>query len=128
RCALVHCDAVQAAGRLTFRALPGDLVTLSGHKLGGMQGAGALVVADSIALAPVARGGGQELGRRAGTEPLPAIAAFAAAARASGEDGQAAIGRLRDDLQHSMVTAVPGARVMGEGASRLPNTLAIAHP
>ena len=108
--------------------LGADFMTLSGHKLGGLQGAGALVVGDGIEIAAVQRGGGQELGRRAGTEALPAIAAFGAAAQACAGDDMATVAGLRDRLQEAMTAAVPGARVMGAGVPRLANTLAIAHP
>lgn len=128
RCALVHCDAVQAAGRMALDGLGADFMTLSGHKLGGLQGAGALVLAPGVELTAIQRGGGQELGRRAGTEPLPAIAAFGAAARDAAGDDMAAVAALRDRLEAAMLAAVPGARVMGRGAARLANTLAIAHP
>jgi len=128
RCALVHCDAVQGAGRMALDDLGADFMTLSGHKLGGLQGAGALVLADGLDITAVQRGGGQELGRRAGTEPLPAIAAFGAAAFEAQNDDVTAVMALRDCLQERMTAAVPGARVMGATAPRLANTLAIAHP
>ncbi len=127
-CALVHCDAVQAAGRMALDDLGADFMTLSGHKLGGLQGAGALVLSPGRDIAAVQRGGGQELGRRAGTEPLAAIVSFGAAAEAAMGDDMDAIRGLRDDLQAAMLAAVPGARVMGGDAPRLANTLAIAHP
>src|SRR5258708_23970277 len=81
RGALLHCDAVQSAGKLPLdRArLGADLMTLSAHKLGGPPGAGALVVAGELPLMPLHTGGGQESGRRAGTENLPGISGFAAA-------------------------------------------------
>ena len=128
RCALVHCDAVQAAGRMELDDLGADFMTLSGHKLGGLQGAGALVLAAGRDIAAAQRGGGQELGRRAGTEPLAAIASFGAAAAEAAGDDIPAVARLRDSLEAAMLAAVPGARVMGGQAPRLGNTLAIAHP
>lgn len=128
RCALVHCDAVQAAGRMPLHDLGADFMTLSGHKLGGLQGAGALVLAPGRDVTAVQRGGGQELGRRAGTEPLAAIASFGAAASDASGDDIAAVTSLRDELQDAMLAAVPGARVMGGEAPRIGNTLAIAHP
>ena len=72
---LVHTDAVQAAGKIPvdFRSLGVDLMTLSAHKLGGPQGAGALVVRDGLDIVPLIRGGGQELRRRSGTENGPGI-------------------------------------------------------
>jgi cysteine desulfurase len=126
--ALVHCDAVQGAGRMALDDLGADLMTLSGHKLGGLQGAGALALAAGRDIAAVQRGGGQELGRRAGTEPLPAIVSFGAAATQAQGDDMDTIAGLRDGLQQAMLAAVPGARVMGAAAPRLANTLAIAHP
>src|SRR5919107_632972 len=71
--ALVHCDAIQAAGRLPLEVdtLGIDLMTLSAHKLGGPQGVGALIVRDGLPITPVLRGGGQEHRRRAGTENVP---------------------------------------------------------
>ena len=81
--ALLHVDAVQAAGRIDVRlsALGAHSMAISSHKLGGPQGAGALLLApEVVAIAPLIAGGGQERGRRGGTPPLPAIAGFAAAA------------------------------------------------
>src|SRR5207245_7165383 len=83
--ALFHCDAAQAAGRIALDAgaIGADLVTLSAHKLGGPPGVGALVVTGGLDLMPLLRGGGQESGRRAGTENLPGLAGFAGAAGAA---------------------------------------------
>ncbi len=126
--ALLHVDAVQAAGRVAvdFAALGADSMALSSHKLGGPQGAGALLVAPALSagLAPLIAGGGQERGRRGGTPPLPAIAGFAAAAGAA--DGGAALAALRDAAEQGAVAA--GAVVMGAGAPRLPNTTCLALP
>ncbi len=85
RGALVHCDAVQAAGKMPLAAgvVGADFVSLSAHKLGGPPGIGALVVAGTAEPTPMIRGGGQEHGRRAGSENLPGIAGFAAAAAAA---------------------------------------------
>lgn len=82
--ALIHCDAVQAFGKIPLKpsALGIDLMTVSSHKIHGPKGAGALYVRKGIKIAPHIFGGGQEQGRRPGTEPLPAIAGFAAAADA----------------------------------------------
>ena len=126
--ALLHVDAVQAAGRVAvdFGALGADSMAISSHKMGGPQGAGALLVAPTLSagLAPLIAGGGQERGRRGGTPPLPAIAGFAAAARVA--DGAAALAALRDAAEQGAVAA--GAVVMGAGAPRLPNTTCLALP
>jgi len=85
--ALLHVDAVQAAGRIPvdFAALGAHSMALSSHKMGGPPGAGALLLAPEVsAIAPLIAGGGQERGRRGGTPALPAIAGFAAAAREEG--------------------------------------------
>jgi cysteine desulfurase len=103
---------------------------VSAHKLGGPPGVGALVVAGGLDLAPLFRGGGQERGRRAGTENLPGIAAFAASAAASAE-GIAIYDRvraLRDELEASIAAVAADAVVLGAAAPRLPNTSAIAMP
>ncbi|MGI9415854.1 MAG: cysteine desulfurase family protein, partial [Hyphomicrobiales bacterium] len=96
--ALVHTDAVQAVAKIEtdFRALGVDMMALSGHKIGGPLGSGALILRDGVKLDPRIRGGGQELKRRAGTENVPAIAGFGAAARcaADGLAGNEAVGRL----------------------------------
>src|SRR3954462_7193119 len=83
---LLHVDAIQALGKIPFdiKVMKADLVTLSAHKIGGPKGVGALVLADEVqGLEPLLRGGGQELGRRAGTENVAGIAAFGAASRAA---------------------------------------------
>src|SRR5271165_1476157 len=99
--ARLHVDAVQAAGRMAvdITALGADSLAVSSHKLGGPQGAGALLLAPALAsIAPLIAGGGQERGRRGGTPALPAIAGFAAAAAVAGAD-PAAVARLRDALE-----------------------------
>jgi cysteine desulfurase len=134
--ALVHCDAVQAAGKLTLdlTALGIDLMSLSAHKLGGPQGVGALVLARDLAanveLAPFQRGGGQERGRRAGTENVPGIAGFGAAAQAAlaDLDRAAALAPLRDDLERRLHRLAPGIRFFATAAPRLPNTSCFAAP
>ena len=107
-----------------------DLITLSAHKLGGPPGVGALLVTGGLDLAPLFHGGGQERGRRAGTENLPGIAGFAAAAAASaGEIAiYARVRALRDELESSIAAVAPDAVVLGAAAPRLPNTSAIAMP
>jgi cysteine desulfurase len=122
----LFCDAVQAAGKLPLdvRELGAELVGLTGQKLGGPRGAGALWIAPGLRLAPVVAGG-QERGRRGGTENLPAVAGLAAALAAAVRERPALevrLGALRDRLEGGLLAAVPGTRVNGAGAPRLPNT------
>ena len=125
---VVFCDAVQAAGRLPLdmAALGVDFLSLSAHKMGGPQGAGALVASgpDDRTAALIA-GGGQERGRRAGTENGPAIAGFGAVARVARADLAAEAARLsalRDELEREVLASVPDTEVIGLGVERLPNT------
>lgn len=130
RGALVHTDAVQAAGRvaLDVDSLGVDYLTLSAHKLHGPKGVGALYVRRGAPVEPVSPGGGQEKRRRGGTENTPAIAGFGVAARLARErlgSDAAAMALLRDRLERGVLAAVPGARAIGAGGPRLPNTSAI---
>ena len=130
--ALLHVDAVQAVGRiaLSFSALGADYMTLSAHKLGGPQGAGALIVRDGAPFAPLIAGGGQELGRRAGTENVAAIAGFGAAAQETRDfaDAGARIQALRDRFETKLKELAPDAVIFGENVQRLPNTSNFAVP
>jgi cysteine desulfurase len=130
--ALLHCDAIQAAGKLPLdiRALGADLLSLSAHKLGGTQGVGALVVAGDLTLSPLLTGGGQERGRRAGTENLPGIVGFGRAAEIAQRElaGAERLAALRDDAQRRLQAIAPAARIFGSAAPRLPNTLCIGMP
>ena len=132
RGALVHCDAVQAAGKIPvdMAALGVDLMSLSAHKLGGPQGVGALVVAEGIELAAQLRGGGQERRARPGTENLPGIAGFGAAAAAAGAglESMAALAGLRDGMERRLRALAPELEVYGAAAPRLPNTSCFAAP
>ncbi|MGI3904155.1 MAG: cysteine desulfurase family protein [Janthinobacterium lividum] len=121
------CDAVQAAGRVDCRALGADILLLSGHKLGGPAGAGAMIIAsDRVASgSPVLQGGGQERGRRSGTENVAAIAGFGAAARAGSLPGLSA---LRNRFEEALLDIAPDAVIFGRNAERLPNTSAFAVP
>lgn len=132
--AIVHCDAVQAAGKVPVNvdALNAHLVSLSAHKLGGPAGVGALIVNGADVAAQV-RGGGQERRRRAGTENIAGIAGFGAAADALG--GTAAIGAasarmlaLRTRLEHRLLAATPAAGIVAPGAERLANTVCVLTP
>jgi cysteine desulfurase len=128
----IHTDAVQAAGRMAvdFEALGVAYLSLSAHKLGGPKGVGALVIRDGAALPAFIAGGGQERRRRAGTENVPAIAGFGAAARAAARD-LAAMERvrgLRDRIEAEVMAITPSAVVIGADADRLPNTTSVALP
>lgn len=120
--ALLHLDGVQAAGRmpLSLAVLGADTLAISGHKLGGPKGAGALLLRPGLALAPLVAGGGQERGRRGGTEALPAIAGLGAAAEAADPATTTRLAALRDAIEAACLAQ--GARVAGQGAPRLPNT------
>lgn len=132
RTALFHCDAVQAAGKLVLDAdmIGADLVTLSAHKLGGPPGIGALVVTGGLELTPLLRGGGQERGRRAGTENLLGVTGFAAAAEAAAANIAVYdhVGALRAELEAEIAAVAPEAVIFGTEVPRLPNTSAIAMP
>lgn len=125
---LLVVDAVQAAGRmpLDMTALGADFLIVSSHKIGGPKGVGALVSrGETLMPAPLVRGGGQEKGHRSGTENLPAILGFGAAAEvaASGlEERSARIGALRDRLEAGLRQAAADVIVHGAGVPRVANT------
>ncbi|MCW8307437.1 aminotransferase class V-fold PLP-dependent enzyme [Acidiphilium sp. PA] len=128
--ALLHVDAVQAAGRILidYLALGATSVAISAHKLGGPKGVGALILAPAAAagLPALIAGGGQEQGRRGGTPALPAIAGFAAAITAADPAEGSRQTRLRDAIEAGVRDY--GAVVIGAGAPRLPNTTCLALP
>lgn len=127
---VVHSDAVQAVGRIPvdFRALGLDLMSISAHKIGGPKGVGALVIRDGLDLPALLAGGGQERRRRSGTENVPAIAGFGAAAAAARRDLEqaAALLNLRNALEEQLLGITPDAVVIGSASARLPNTSCIA--
>lgn len=126
--ALVHCDAVQGAGKVPvdLHGLGVDYLSLSAHKLGGPMGVGALVIRSGAPLRPDRRGGGQESNRRAGTENVPGIAGFGAAATQAASG--LAVTALRDRLEFSLVQIAAGAKVFGVKAPRIGNTTCISMP
>jgi cysteine desulfurase len=125
RGALVHCDAVQAAGKIPVdvTVLGVDLLSVSAHKFYGPKGVGALYVRRGTPMQPLLRGGGQERNRRAGTENVAGAAGMGRAARvalASLDAESRRLEALRDRLETGLM-ALPGARRNGEGP-RVPNT------
>lgn len=131
---LLHSDAAQAVGRIPVDvgALGADLVSLSSHKVGGPAGVGALWIRPGTPLRPLATGGPQERGRRAGTEPVAAIAGFAAATAAVVADlprESARQAALRDRLWHGLRARLPDVVLHGPvDGPRLPNTLNVGFP
>ncbi|HEY6024759.1 MAG TPA: cysteine desulfurase family protein, partial [Pseudolabrys sp.] len=129
---VLHVDAVQGPGRIRcdIAALGADLLSISSHKLGGPQGAGALISRGDVHITePLIKGGGQERGQRAGTENVAAIAGFGAAAAASAEQMDAArMAALRDRLEAGIKAVTPQVIFFGADGPRLPNTSLIAVP
>jgi cysteine desulfurase len=130
---MLHVDAIQALGKIPFdlNSIRADLITLSAHKIGGPKGVGALVTTEDVqGLEPLLRGGGQEQGRRAGTENVAGIAAFGAAVRAAmavlpgdAERLQGLRSRLEAGLKET-----PGMILFAAVAPRLPNTTLFTVP
>ena len=126
---LMHCDAIQALGKIPvdFTASGVDLMSLSAHKIGGPQGVGALVVQPTVVLAPMLKGGGQELSRRAGTENLGGIVGFGLAAELSHRnDDDTEIASLRNQLESEIRKIRSDVVIFGEDQKRLPNTTCAA--
>src|SRR5687768_13363346 len=128
--ALMHVDAVQAAGKVPVskRDLGADFITISGHKFHAPKGIGALTIRRGLGLKPLWLGGGQELGLRSGTEPVPAIVGVAAAARLAREalSDYDRVRALRDKLESSILTQVEETSVNGAKQPRLGNTANIS--
>jgi cysteine desulfurase len=134
--ALVHTDAVQAVGKIPVdvASLGVDLLTLTAHKFGGPKGAGALWVRKGVRVAPLVSGGGQEKGRRAGTENVAAIVGLGAAIRLAVsrlEVEAVRLAALRDRLEDGLRRAIPGLKVNGAGGPgvlRLPTATSAIFP
>lgn len=128
--ALVHTDAVQAVGRLPLdvQKLGVDFVSLSGHKIGGPQGTGALIIANCAVIHPQITGGNQEKNLRAGTENLAAIAGLAAALGAIDLRAQETLAVWRDRIEQELSAAAPALRVFGHDAPRVANTSMLTLP
>jgi len=126
---LLHCDASQAPGRLAIdlKALGADLLTLSAHKMGGALGAGALVLKGDVAIRPLLAGGGQEKFRRPGTENVPAIAAFGAAAEQAAKLAEiGSVSALRGHLEARLGEFGERVTILGKASERLGNTSCFA--
>lgn len=130
--AKVHCDAVQALGRLPvdMGRLLVDMVSVSAHKIGGPKGVGVLAIAPGVMLAPQIRGGGQEKYRRGGTENVIGIAGFEAAAKRAEANmaKMADIAALRDRLETELASEAPELLIAGRGTERLVNTSCLILP
>jgi cysteine desulfurase len=129
--AIFHTDAVQAVGKIPIdlKTSEIDMLSLSGHKLHGPKGIGALYVRRGVRLRPLIRGGHQERGRRGGTENAPAIVGLGKAAELALKwmpHETSEVRRLRDKLEQGIVARVPRCLINGDRANRLPNTTNIA--
>jgi cysteine desulfurase len=128
----LHVDAVQGPGRLLvdFATLGADTLVISGHKLGGPRGVGALIVRDGVNLPALIKGGAQERRRRGGTENVAGIAGFGAVAAEAARTVDAAgrMAALRDKLESGVTAATPNAVIIGRNAPRIANTSCIAVP
>jgi len=130
---LLHCDAVQSAGKVAIEveSLGADLVSISAHKLGAPAGTGALWIRQGVSLAPLLLGGNQEMNRRAGTPALALLAGFGVAAEISREElpiEAARLKTLRDRFETDLLDAFPDARIHGRTRARLPGTCHVAIP
>ncbi len=125
--ALFHVDAVQAVGKIPMNMKTStiDMLTLSGHKIHAPKGIGALYVRRGVRFRPMIIGGGQQRGRRAGTENVAGVVALGKAAELELlhlEEATAREKRLRDRLEQTLITTIPDCEVNGDPAQRLPNT------
>jgi len=130
--ALVHTDAIQAVSKIPvdFSALGVDMMSIAAHKMGGPQGIGALIVRPGIDVNAFLVGGGQERGRRSGTENVAGIVGFGVASELAQRDMDKYdhVRQLRDELQAKILACAPDAKAFGSGGERLPNTLSISMP
>jgi cysteine desulfurase len=126
-----HTDAVQALGVLPLDLAGIDAVTISGHKIGGPHGVGALIAETNLGLVPVQHGGGQEREVRSGTLDAPGVAAFAVAVHEAVERQALSAERLRDLREHminGVAAAVPTAVLNGDPVDRLPGNAHFSFP
>ncbi len=128
-----HTDTVQSVGKLPVEParLNADMISVSAHKFGGPKGVGALVVDKRLALDPLLVGGGQERGRRSGTENLSGIIGFGTAAEVAGQsrtEMDQHLTALRVELEERLSAELPDCVIFSRDAERLPNTTALGHP
>jgi cysteine desulfurase len=131
KCVLFHTDAVQATGKIPMRLRdsPINFLSLSAHKFHGPKGVGALYVSRGTHFSPLIAGGGQENGRRGGTENVASIVGLGKAAEVALKylaEGKCNVRSMRDRFEESVLKAVNGASVNGAGAIRLPNTSSLS--
>jgi cysteine desulfurase len=129
--ALFHTDAVQAIGKIPIKLadLPVNFLSLSGHKLHCPKGVGVLYVGRRTRFASFMTGGGQENGKRAGTENVASIVALGKACEIAGnfiEHENTEVKAWRDDFENQLLARIPGSQVNGDREQRLPNTSNIA--
>lgn len=127
----LHLDAVQAAGWLPLAGTGADAIAIAGHKIGAAKGTGVLAVRGRIPLEPLLHGGGQERGRRSGTEDVAGAVGFATAlelAEAERADAAARVGAIRDAFEADVLRLVPSAHATGDPQHRLPGTASFVFP
>ena len=130
---LLHSDAVQAVGKLPVHwgNAPVDFLTITGHKIYGPKGTGALIARDFRTLRPLHFGGGQERGLRPGTEDVAGAVGLAEAVRlavAEAAAESARLGAIRDEVEAGLLSRIPGARVNAGGLPRAPHILSLGIP
>ena len=130
--AFLHCDAIQAVGKtaVDFKALDVDMMSISAHKFGGPQGVGALIVREGIPITSLVKGGGQELGRRAGTENVAGIVGLGVAAQIAFDTlaEYEHVEVLRDKMEAAIHDISPETVFYGQNTRRLPNTSTLSMP
>jgi cysteine desulfurase NifS len=131
RGAFFHTDAVQAVGKIAIscKKVPVDMLSLSGHKLHGPKGVGALFVRDTLKIAPLIVGGHQERGKRAGTENVAGIVGLGKACELAAQhfdEENTRVRRMRDRLEKRLLEKCKGAKLNGDPLLRLPNTANIS--
>lgn len=126
--ALIHCDAVQAFGKmpLDFNLLGVDMLTLAAHKVGGPVGVGVLVIRNGLAIRPLMMGGGQEKRRRAGTENIPAIVGMAKLV--SSLTAQSHLREWKNNIEKQIINVSCETKIFSAGVERIPNTICLTMP